>query len=106
MTDKWQAGRLKEVPKAGKDLSNPSNFRGVMLIEVGMKVLSALVNDRLQALLRKVGRESQNGFTNGRGCADSSFCLRSILQTLREHRVNTPAQLRWSWSPSASNTTP
>eukprot|EP00937_MAST-01D_sp_MAST-1D-sp2_P002695 g2695.t1 len=83
--DKWQAGRLKEVPKAGKDLSNPSNFRGVMLIEVGMKVLSALVNDRLQVLLRKVGRESQNGFTNGGGCADSSFCLRSILQTLREH---------------------
>ena len=50
--EEWQAGRLEEVPKAGKDLSNPSNFRGVMLIEVGMKVLSALVNERLQMVLR------------------------------------------------------
>ena len=53
----WQAGRLEDVPKAGKDLSNASNFR-VMLIEVGMKVLSALVNEHLQILLSKVGRES------------------------------------------------
>ena len=36
-------------------------------------------------LLAAVGRESQAGFTNGRGCPESSFSLKNVLQSLREH---------------------
>ena len=83
--DYWHQSRLKEVPKAGKDLSKPGNYRGIALLEVALKILSAIVNKRLQSLLVAVGRESQNGFTANRGTVDSSFCLRSTLQILREH---------------------
>lgn len=82
----WKEGKLKEIGKGGgKDMSNPSNYRGIMLLDVVSKVISALINRRLQELLVVHGRESQNGFTDGRGCRDSSFALRLALQTLREH---------------------
>ena len=82
----WKEGKLKEIGKGGgKDLSNPGNYRGIMLLDVVSKAMSALINRRLQELLRVHGRESQNGFTDGRGCRDSSFALRLALQTLREH---------------------
>lgn len=84
-TESWKLGRLKEIGKAGKDLSNPSNYRGVMLLEAAAKTVSAIINARLQKLLTRVGRESQAGFTNGRGCPDSTFSLKNVLQTLREH---------------------
>lgn len=82
----WKRGKLKEIGKGGgKDLSKPGNYRGIMLLDVVSKVMSALINRRLQELLKVHGRESQNGFTDGRGCRDSSFALRLALQTLREH---------------------
>ena len=82
----WKKGKLKEIGKGGgKDLSVPGNYRGIMLLDVVSKVMSALINRRLQELLKVNGRESQNGFTDGRGCRDSSFALRLALQTLREH---------------------
>ena len=60
-----------------------------MLIEVAAKAVSAILNTRMQELLKVVGRESQNGFTVGRGCPDSSFSLRCALQVLREHGETT-----------------
>jgi len=84
-TESWKLGKLKEIGKAGKDLSEPGNYRGVMLLEAAAKVVSAIINARLQKLLAAVGRESQAGFTNGRGCPDSSFSLKNVLQSLREH---------------------
>jgi exonuclease III len=84
-TESWKKGKLKEIGKANKDLSEPGNYRGVMLLEAAAKVISAIINARLQKLLAAVGRESQAGFTNGRGCPDSSFSLKNVLQSLREH---------------------
>ena len=55
----WKRGKLKEICKGGgKDLSKPGNYRGIMLLDVVSKVMSALINRRLQELLKVHGRES------------------------------------------------
>ena len=80
----WTVGRLKEIGKAGKDLSKCGNYRGVCLIEVAQKATSALLATRLQILLAACDFGSQAGFTVGRGCPDSSFSLKCILHQLRQ----------------------
>ena len=76
--------RLKLVPKKG-DLRDLNNWRGIMLLDAASKIISMIINNRLQRLLREVGIEEQNGFSGGRGCADGSFCIRQALKKRREH---------------------
>ena len=44
-----------------------------MLLDAASKIISMIINNRLQRLLKEVGIEEQNGFSGGRGCADGSF---------------------------------
>jgi hypothetical protein len=64
--EEWRAGRLTLLPKEG-DLSDPSNWRGIMLLYAMAKVVASIVESRLARLLAKVGVEYQNGFLRGRG---------------------------------------
>ena len=79
--------RLVMLPKKG-NLQDLNNWRGIMLIDAASKLLSMIVNDRLQRLLKEVGSEEQNGFTGGRGCSDGSFCIRQALKKRREHGLD------------------
>ena len=72
------------LPKKG-DLSDPNSWRGIMLLDAALKIVSSIISARLQAYLVEEGAESQCGFTVGRGCADGSFALRMALQKRREH---------------------
>ena len=38
----WEMGLLKILPKSG-DLSQPGNHRGIMLLEVGYKVVANII---------------------------------------------------------------
>ena len=76
--------RLKLLPKKG-DLRDLNNWRGIMLLDAASKIISMIINDRLQRLLKEVGIEEQNGFSGGRGCSDGSFCIRQALKKRREH---------------------
>jgi len=75
----WLVGRLKVLPKKG-DLSNPNNWRGIMLLDAAGKITSSIISERLQKVLAREGAEAQCGFTVGRGCSDGSFALRMALQ--------------------------
>ena len=76
--------RLKILPKKG-DLRDLNNWRGIMLLDAASKIISMIVNNRLQRLLKEIGIEEQNGFSGGRGCSDGSFCIRQALKKRREH---------------------
>ena len=47
-------------------------------------MVSAIINGRLQKLQRAVDIDN-NGFTIGRGCLDSTFSLKNVLHSMREH---------------------
>ena len=79
--------RLKILPKKG-DVRDLNNWRGIMLLDAVFKVISMIINDRLQRLLKEVGIEEQNGFCCGCGCSDGNFCIRQALKKRREHSLD------------------
>ena len=82
--EEWQRGSLKILPKKG-DLANPNNWRGINLLDVTSKVISIVITSRLQSALNIEGIPTQFGSTPKTGCPDGSFSIRSILQTRKEH---------------------
>ena len=63
---KWETGLLKILPKKG-DLSQPGNYRGIMLLEAVYKIVAKIVHTRLQPILEDLNHEAQCGFRSGRG---------------------------------------
>ena len=49
-----QIGHLKILPKKG-DISNPNNWRGIKLLDIISKLMSIVLNSRLQIALKKYG---------------------------------------------------
>ena len=91
MPTEWETGLLAILPKKG-DRSLPGNYRGIMMLEVGYKILANLMLMRLQPVLESpahVDHESQCGFRTGRGCSDASFTVKQIISKRREHSLET-----------------
>ena len=84
MLKEWVTMRLKMLPKKG-DLQDLNNWRGIMLLDAASKLVSMIIANRLDRVLKEEGLEAQNGFTGGRGCSDGSFSLRQALKRRREH---------------------
>jgi len=76
--------RLKMLVKKG-DLRDLNNWRGILLLDAASKILSMIINNRLQRLLKEIAIEEQNGFSSGRGCTDGSFCIRQALKKRLQH---------------------
>ena len=64
----WGIGLLSILPKKG-DLSNPSNYRGIIMLEVTYKVVANILLTRLKHVEKSVqlDHESQNGVRRMRG---------------------------------------
>ena len=86
--EEWRVGRLKLLPKKG-DPSDPSNWRGIMLLDVSAKVVASIISARLERVLADEGVEYQNGFLRQRGCSDGIFSLKLALLKRKEHGLNT-----------------
>jgi hypothetical protein len=71
------------------DASDPNRWRGIMLLDSVVKIVSSVISARLQDVLKEVGCEYQNGFTSRRGCADGLFSLKMALQKRKEHDLET-----------------
>ena len=84
----WEIGLLKILPKKG-DLSKPSNYRGIMLLEVVYKTVAKIIHSRLQPIVESLDHEAQCGFRPGRGCADAVFSVRLAMKKRREHGLQT-----------------
>ena len=85
--DAWKASHLVPLPKKG-GLLNPNNWRGINLLDVASKIISIIVNKRLQKLLKVRGITYQFGASPGTGCQNGLFCLKTMLQTRREHDLD------------------
>ena len=80
-------GLVLPIPKGhNKDLSNPSNYRGISLLSNISKVLERLVLLHLQALDPPLSLNPlQGGFRPQLSCLHSAFILQETIQHLREH---------------------
>ena len=53
----WIEGLLKILPKKG-DLSNPKNYRGIMLLEVSYKIIANIIKFRLNVVSETLDHET------------------------------------------------
>ena len=79
----FHTAKLCILPKKG-DLKLPKNYRGICLLDVASKVISVIIADRCQSVLKQYGMDEQNGFLHKKGCLDASFSLKLALQTRKE----------------------
>ena len=75
----WETGLLKILAKKG-DLSQPGNYRGIMLLEIAYKIIAIILLKRLRPIAEGLDHESQCGFRPGRGCVDAVFTVKLVLK--------------------------
>ena len=56
------------------------NYRGISLLVIAGKILTAVIRARLSDHYEANAREAQAGFRRGRGCTDQVFALRQICE--------------------------
>ena len=71
-------------PSKKGELKLPKNYRGICLLDVASKVVSLIIAERCQSVLKLHGIDEQNGFLHKKGCLDASFSLKLALQTRKE----------------------
>ena len=84
----WETGLLAILAKKG-DLSDPGNYRGIMMLEVAYKILANLLHARLEPIMESLDHESQCGFRRHRGCSDAIFTIQQLIAKRREHGLET-----------------
>jgi hypothetical protein len=86
--DEWNHCLLKILPKKG-DLSQPGNYRGIMLLEVPYKIIATILQRRLVKVHHALNNKPQCGFLPLVGCPDANFVVRQCLKKRREHGLET-----------------
>ena len=79
----WKEGILIKLPKKG-DLTDCSNYRGIMLLSMPGKVLNRILLERIKEVVNPNLRDQQAGFRCKRLCADQIASLRFIVEQLLE----------------------
>jgi hypothetical protein len=86
--EEFDTGVLAILPKKG-DLSDPGNYRGIMMLEVAYKVIAIITAERCYQICERIEHENQVGFRPKRGCSDGIFNLRMAIKKRREHGCET-----------------
>ena len=79
--NEWNSASIVSIPKKG-DLSDCNNYRGISLINVGLKILSKIVTKRISdyAFSNGIIRPEQYGFRNKEECISLFVSIREICQ--------------------------
>jgi len=79
--NEWNSAFIVSIPKKG-DLSNCNNYRGISLINVGLKILTKTVTDRISkyAFKHNFFRPEQLCFCNHEECINLYISIRGISQ--------------------------
>ena len=82
----FRVGNIIPIPKGhDKDLTDPSNYRGISLLSVIAKVFEKVLLARLTDLEGKLS-PLQGGFRTGVSCLHSAFVLQEAVLSLREKK--------------------
>ena len=78
-------------------MSNPSNYRGITLINSFAKLFSLVIHERVNSWCEEQNllNDFQFGFRNKRGTADCIFVLHTLLQKIlaRKFKLYCPFRL-------------
>ena len=77
----WHEIQVYSLPKVGKDTTNPNNWRGVCLMDMGATFFSSIMCKREFILIHKYGVKYQFGYTPKVGCQDGIFYTKKCSTT-------------------------
>lgn len=79
--EQWVTASLSMLYKKGEK-EEPSNYRGIALINNIFKILTSILQRRLDKWLEncQILPEEQTGFRKNRGCLDQIFTLNAVIQ--------------------------
>ena len=80
----WSEIDLIPVPKAG-DLSDTSNYRGILLAAIAAKLINKMILNRIQPEIDPKLRSNQNGFRPGRSITAHLLALRRLIEGVKSH---------------------
>ena len=84
----WHEEQLVPVTKSG-NLSDPNKWRRVTLMDIGSKMFSNILCERLFKLIKKHGVKYQFGSNPGLGCQDGTFTIKTLLYLRHNHNLTT-----------------
>ena len=76
------------IAKGERDLTNPSNYRPISLLENIGKILEIMINKRLQGHLEEhnILNERQFGFRKKRGCQETIALVSEFISQVQANR--------------------
>jgi hypothetical protein len=80
----WIDVMIVPLPKSG-DLTQCSNWRGVTIVDMFGKVISKILQGRMNIACEHLLAENQCGFRPGRGCPDLIYSLTSLSSNAKTH---------------------
>ena len=83
----WRDAELVPIPKKG-NLTRCDNWRGIVLLDVVVKTVGQLIQNRLQQFAEDTLPDSQCGFRISCSCNDQIFTASQVIEKLNEHRTN------------------
>ncbi|KAG1136317.1 hypothetical protein G6F37_012049 [Rhizopus arrhizus] len=78
----WKDIRVRLLPKKG-DLTDLRNWRPISLINCDAKILSRVINSRLNPIINNIIQCSQTGFMKGRFIGENGLLLHLLLNQAR-----------------------
>jgi hypothetical protein len=78
----WSIGGFIPIPQKG-DLSQPSNYRGITLSSIGVKVYNRMLLNRIPPFVDPLLRWTQNGFRQQRSNISQILALRGIIEGMK-----------------------
>lgn len=85
LPDSLLEGVIIKIPKKG-DLSERSNWRGITLLNMLLKVIAHIIRKRIYDAISPGMRKEQAGFRRGKSCVDHVNSLRIIVEQSVEWR--------------------
>ena len=86
MPEDWRSSILVPLYKGKGDVRECGSYRGVKLLEHGMKVMERVMERRLRNSVTII--DMQCGFMPGRGTIDAIFMVRRLQEKFAEKRRN------------------
>jgi hypothetical protein len=84
----WSLSVIVPVFKKGDKLLC-SNYRGISLLDIGLKIFESIFLHRFDSLKDHYLRDNQAGFRRNRGCSDQIFSVRTIISKRVEFKQPT-----------------
>ena len=88
MPDEWNLSIVCPIHKKGDPL-NCANYRGISLLNIAYKILSAVLCECLKPFVNNLIGPYQCGFRPGKSTIDQIFTLRQILEKTQELQIDT-----------------